>query len=167
MTILFLTKISLAYEFLHEYFFSFGLFLQIFFIVILILPFHCFYLQFRKGVWITFIRNFMPFGKNGVKFRDFMFGDILTSLTRPFTSLVMSMCLITCKECRIENTTLDCSRKTLVCLIVMLSPFVIRFFQCLNRLYYTRMPWPHLANAIKYSFGFSNIYFSWLFDNGK
>ena len=141
--------------------------MQVFFFVFLIFPFHCFYLQFRKGVWVTFIRNFVPFGKSGVRFRDFMFGDILTSLTKPFTSLVMSLCLITCKKCRNENITDVCNRKTITCLIIMLTPFVIRFFQCLNRLYYTKMPWPHLANAIKYCFGFSNIFLCWLCDLGN
>ncbi len=164
---LYLTKISLGFEFLHKHFYVFGLILQVFFFVFLIFPFHCFYLQFRKGIWITFLRNFLPFGKNGVRFRDFMFGDILTSLSKPFATLVMSLCLITCKECKEENITNNCNRKTITCLILMLTPFIIRFFQCLNRLYYTRMPWPHLANAIKYCFGFSNIFFSWLCDVGK
>lgn len=158
---------SLNFDFLHEYYFVFGLILQFFFLIFMIFPFHCFYLQFRRGIWITFVRNFLPFGKNGVRFTDFMFGDVLTSLTKPFTSLVMSFCLITCRECRINNIVLECNRKSTICVIIMLMPFVIRFFQCLNRFYYTRLLWPHFANAIKYCFGFSNILFGWLYDNSK
>jgi hypothetical protein len=103
-------------------------------------------------------------GRSGVRFRDFMFGDILTSLTRPFQSMCMATCLLMCAECRDQNVNSDgCNRNSVIAFILMLLPFIIRFFQCLNRYYYTKMPWPHIGNAIKYIGGMLNTIFSWLF----
>jgi xenotropic and polytropic retrovirus receptor 1 len=130
-------------------------------------PFHCFYYEFRKSTIITLIRNIFPIGKNGVRFRDFMFGDILTSLTRPFSSIALAMCLFSCQECRLENTRLNCDRKSVAALVLILSPFIIRLFQCLNRFYYTKMAWPHLGNALKYCGGITYNLFSWIYSRNK
>ena len=94
------------------------------------------------------IKNFLPIGAHGVKFRDFIFGDILTSLVKPFTSFYISMCLLTCIRCRENNTRGDCSRADIKTLIIVLCPYTIRFFQCLNKWYYTGLTWLHAANAI-------------------
>jgi hypothetical protein len=107
----------------------------------------------------------MPVGRHGVRFRDFMFGDILTSLTRPMATLVLSFCIFTCDECRFKNIRGECNRNGVLALVVMLLPFIIRFFQCLNRYYYTRMAWPHIGNTIKYVGGMANQVFSWLYSN--
>lgn len=107
------------------------------------------------------IKNIFPLGKNGVKFRDFMFGDILTSMTRPFASLCLALCLLSCSVCRMENVRLNCDRNMESAFIMMLLPFIIRFFQCLNRFYYTKMAWPHLGNALKYIGGMANTIMSW------
>lgn len=144
----------------------FPLILTIFFLIFLIFPFHCFYLRFRSGIWITLIRNIFPIGKTGVKFLDFIFGDFLTSLTKPLASLALTFCLLSCAECKEENRAFNCNRKSVSILIVMLSPYVIRFFQCLNKLIYTKQK-HHGHNMLKYCFGFANVLFGWLYDNGK
>ena len=104
-------------------------------------------------------------GKNGVKFRDFLFGDVLTSLTRPFQNIVLSICLITCENCRDNNVRDTCSRNMLAALIVSLIPFVMRFFQCINKYYYTRQAWPHLVNILKSFFLITNTVTTWLYGN--
>ena len=126
-------------------------------------PFHCFYYRFRKSVMITLIRNIFPVGKGGVRFRDFMFGDVLTSLTRPFASMCISFCLFFCQECRESNIRSNCNRNSITALCFILAPFIIRFFQCLNRYYYTKAAWPHLANALKYCGGLTYNTIAWLF----
>ena len=96
------------------------------------------YYSFRRGVIQTLIRNFFPIGKNTVRFKDFVFGDILTSLNKPFASLILSYCLLACDECRKENKRIkECNRNTISALIVLFYPFLIRFTQCINRYYYT------------------------------
>ena len=91
-----------------------------------------------------------------------MFGDVLTSLTRPFQSLYFTICFSTCITC-IENLDYSktCRKDDLTPLLLTLMPYIIRFFQCLNRYYYTKMAWPHLANALKYLGGMINSFFRW------
>ena len=165
LLIFFLFKLSLDFEFIHEQFYFLPLFLTIFLLIFLIFPFHVFYLRFRSGIWIILIRNLFPIGRHGVKFKDFIFGDILTSLTKPFASMILSFCLLSCNECKSDNKPYHCDRKSLTCLIIMMVPFIFRFFQCLNRLYYTKQKF-HGANMAKYCFGLANIYFGWLHDIG-
>ncbi len=88
-------------------------------------------------------------------------------MTRPFQNLTLSICLITCDTCRNLNQREYCTRNLIPGYIVALIPFVMRFFQCLNKYYYTRMAWPHLANALKYSGGITNVTIGWLYATGK
>ena len=86
------------------------------------------YYRFRKGIINVLIRNFFPIGKNAVRFRDFMFGDILTSLNKPFASLVLGYCLMSCIDCQsLNKRSAECTRETIPCLIVLFYPFFIRF----------------------------------------
>ena len=94
-----------------------------------------------------------------------MFGDVLTSLTRPFQNLYLTICYSFCLDCvqRMDYTGY-CSKSDITPLILTLLPYIIRFFQCLNRYYYTRNAWPHLANALKYLGGITNSFFLWDID---
>jgi hypothetical protein len=161
--LLILTKYSLSFNPLQGSFFVFPLIVICTYVLFLFWPFHCFYNQFRKSIILTFLKNLLPVGKTGVRFRDFMFGDILTSLTRPFATLTLAFCLFKCGPCRSYNERNTCDRNSILAFIFMLAPFVIRFFQCINRYYYTKMAWPHIANAIKYCGGISNVTISWLY----
>lgn len=136
-------------------------------IIFFVIPFHFFYFSFRIAVLKTMLNNFFPIGKQGVKFRDFVFGDVLTSLTRPFNSLTLCICLIGCGTCFENNERGDCKRSNIGGLIANMFPFVIRFFQCLNRYYYTKMAWPHLANALKYTCGMINAFISWQYSTNR
>ena len=136
-------------------------------VVLLFLPFHILYLSFRKGIIIVLIRNLFPFGKNVVRFKDFVFGDILTSLSDPFKNLLLGYCLMTCRECLINNSRGPCNKNTIPCLIISIYPQFIRWTQCINKLYYTRLLWPHLGNFIKYSFGIGNGLIGFFYDRKK
>ena len=123
------------------------------------------YYYFRKALISTMIKNFIPIGANGVRFKDFIVGDIFTSMVRPFTSLTISFCILSCKVCLEENKRDVCTRNDNLALVISLLPYVLRFFQCLNRWYYTKMTWPHGFNALKYIGGFINTYCGWLYAN--
>ena len=125
-------------------------------VVILFLPFHIIYLSFRKGLLLVLIRNLFPFGKNTVRFKDFVFGDILTSLSDPFKNLLLGYCIMVCRDCYLNNSRGSCNRDTIPCLIISVYPQFIRWTQCINKLYYTRLLWPHLGNFFKYSCGIAN-----------
>ena len=115
-------------------------------VTILFLPFHILYLSFRKGLLLVLIRNLFPFGKNTVRFKDFVFGDILTSLSDPFKNLLLGYCIMVCRDCFVNNSRGSCNRDTIPCLIISAYPQFIRWTQCINKLYYTRLLWPHLGN---------------------
>ena len=168
MFTLLLMKLTLDFDFFGGYFAFFALILNTLFIIFLFLPFHFMYYIFRKGIINVLIRNIFPIGKNTVRFKDFLFGDILTSLNKPFTSLLLSFCLLSCIDCQANNQRpSNCNRDTIPCFIILLYPFFIRFTQCINRLYYTRQKWPHLGNTIKYIGGLLNTIFSWLYSTKK
>ncbi len=150
----------------HKYF-IFSLILILFITFYILWPFHCFYFTFRKALIITLLKNIFPIGSQSVRFRDFIFGDTLTSLTRPLSSLVLSICLLGCQSCREENKMGICNRNILPAFIITLLPYIFRFNQCLNRWYYTRMKWPHMFNAIKYASGIANTAMSWCYAMNK
>ena len=168
MICLVLTKLTLCFGFFSSQYSLFSLIINCSLILFLFFPFHCMYYSFRRGVIITLIRNFFPIGKNTVRFKDFLFGDILTSLNKPFASLILSYCLISCEKCGKNNIRInECNRNTIPAFIVLFYPFVIRFTQCINRYYYTREAWPHLGNTLKYIGGLLNTIFSWLYAINK
>ena len=165
---LLLMKLALNFEFFGGEYALFALILNGLLIVFLFFPFHIMYYSFRKGIIKVLIRNFFPIGKNTVRFKDFLFGDILTSLNKPFASLLLGYCLSSCVDCEVLNKrSSDCNRETISCLIVLFYPFFIRFTQCINRLYFTRQKWPHLGNTFKYVGGLSNAICSWLYSRFK
>jgi hypothetical protein len=161
--LLVLTRYALSFDEFGGKFFVFPLIVICFYVIFFFWPFHMFYHEFRKSIILTMLKNLFPVGKAGVRFRDFMFGDILTSLTRPFATLTLSFCLFMCEHCRTLNERRKCNRNGELAYVLMLTPFVIRFFQCLNRYYYTKMAWPHIANAVKYIGGMANVTISWLY----
>jgi len=136
-------------------------------VVILFLPFHIIYLSFRKGLLLVLIRNLFPFGKNTVRFKDFVFGDILTSLSDPFKNLLLGYCIMVCRDCYLNNSRGSCNRDTIPCLIISVYPQFIRWTQCINKLYYTRLLWPHLGNFFKYSCGIGNTLMGYFYTKKK
>ena len=168
LILIILAKLTINFKFFGSEYSLFSLILNCLLIVFFFFPFHCMYYSFRQGIIVTLIRNLFPFGKNTVRFRDFLFGDILTSLNKPFTSLLLSFCLLSCRTCRAENIRIsDCNRDTIPCFIILLYPFFIRLTQCINRYYYTRMAWPHLGNTVKYIGGLLNVIFTWVYGKDK
>jgi len=158
-------KLALKFGLFGGEFTLFPLIMNTILVVILFLPFHVIYLSFRKGLIIVLIRNLLPFGKNTVRFKDFVFGDILTSLSDPFKNLLLGYCLMTCRNCYLNNSRCSCNRDTIPCLIISAYPQFIRWTQCINKIYYTRQLWPHLGNFFKYSSGIANILMAYFYTN--
>ena len=89
-----LMKMAMKFNLFGGEYTLFPLIMNTLLVVILFLPFHIIYLSFRKGLLLVLIRNLFPFGKNTVRFKDFVFGDILTSLSDPFKNLLLGYCLM-------------------------------------------------------------------------
>ena len=92
-----------------------------------------------------------------------MFGDVMTSLTIPFQNLYLTLCYSFCFSCiaKLDNLSKECSKNDITPLLFTLLPYSIRFIQCINRYYFTRNAWPHLANALKYVGGITISFFLW------
>ena len=167
MILFLMMKLSLKFGIFGGEYTLFPLIMNTMLVVILFIPFHILYLSFRKGILIVLIRNLFPFGKNTVRFKDFVFGDILTSLSDPFKNLLLGYCLMVCRECYLNNSRGPCNKDTIPCLIISIYPQFIRWTQCINKLYYTRLLWPHLGNFFKYSTGIGNTLMGYFYTKKK
>ena len=167
MVLFLMMKLSLKFGIFGGEFTLFPLIMNTILVVVLFIPFHILYLSFRKGILIVLIRNIFPFGKNTVRFKDFVFGDILTSLSDPFKNLLLGYCLMVCRECYLNNSRGPCNKDTIPCLIISIYPQFIRWTQCINKLYYTRLLWPHLGNFFKYSTGIGNTLMGYFYTKKK
>ena len=167
MILFLMMKLALKFGLFGGEYTLFPLIMNTILVIILFLPFHILYLSFRKGLLLVLIRNLFPFGKNTVRFKDFVFGDILTSLSDPFKNLLLGYCLMVCRECFENNSRGNCNKDTIPCLIISVYPQFIRWTQCINKLYYTRLLWPHLGNFFKYSTGIANTLISYFYTKKK
>ena len=156
MILFLLTKLALKFNLLGGEYTLFPLIMNAVLVVILFLPFHALYLSLRKGIITTLIRNMFPFGKNVVRFKDFTLGNILCSLADPFKNLFMGYCLMVCRDCYLGNKRGSCNRDTIPCMLVGIYPTFIRWTQCMNKFYYTRLIWPHFFGFLKVTFAMAN-----------
>jgi hypothetical protein len=167
MLLFLMMKLALKFGLFGGEYTLFPLLMNTFLVIILFLPFHILYLSFRKGILMVLIRNIFPLGKNTVRFKDFVFGDILTSLSDPFKNLLLGYCLMLCQECYVNNSRGPCNKDTIPCLIISVYPQFIRWTQCINKLYYTRLLWPHLGNFFKYTTGIGNTLIGYFYTKKK
>lgn len=152
---------SLCFEMFNGKFFIFPSLLLIFLLSFFLWPFHCFYFSFRKGLLRNLAKIFFPFGKHGVRYRDFVLTNMISTLSRPLSSLTLSVCLISCVRCREDNVRDDCNRKSILALILQITPYLLRFLQCQNRLYYTKLYMRNGTNSLKFACAATNVFLSW------
>ena len=156
-------QITYNYELFGNNFYIFPLITIIFFFVFLLNPFKIFSYKLRKGLILNFFKILFPFGKKSVLFKDFIYCDSLCSLTMPFCSLAITICMLLNKDCKTTNFRPEnCNRDMKACFIITLYPFCIRVIQVINRLYYSLKFWPHLINIFKYISTIIFILFAYL-----
>ena len=160
-------KLSLKFGLFGGEYTLYPLLINLSFIIFLFLPFHVLYLHYRKGLIKVMIKLIFPIGKNGVRFKDSLLGDILISLSEPFKNLILGYCLMVCNECYLNNSRGPCTRETIPCWIIWVYPQFIRLTQNINRLYFTRLYWPYLGNVIKYSIRFTNNSLGFFYERDK
>ncbi len=126
----------------------FALVLLSVFMILTIQPFNCLYKKFRMEFLYSLLQNLIsPFGY--VRFKDFFLGDIMTSMVKPLIDMYFIQCFITSGAWKDPMITDTCLPSNDAVLFVSYLPFHIRFFQCINRYYYTRQ-FNHILNAGKY-----------------
>jgi hypothetical protein len=162
-------RISLTYFYstFHSKFYVFAVVILGIMIIFYFWPLPSLFFNFRICILKTLYRNFFPIGEKAVKFRDFIFADILTSILKPIATMTLSFCLFYCPSCRGTNSRLNCSRYSHATFILQMVPFMIRWSQSINKFYYTKMPFPHLANSFKYFLGVMMVFSQYMWWLGK
>jgi hypothetical protein len=124
------------------------------FILYLLAPFKFwFYFYSRTCIIATFMKGFFPFGKEGVKFRDFILADVVTSFMRPIASGIYSICLLYNNNYLLSGIESHCQRTNPVTYSINSILYLVRMFQMCNRYHYTKLAFPHIANIVKYFIG--------------
>ena len=167
MFLFLMMKLSLKFGLFGGQYTLFPLLMNLSLVVLLFLPFHVIFLNFRKGLIKVMIRTIFPIGKNSVRFKDSLFGDILISLAEPFKTLLLGYCLMVCKDCYLNNSRGNCNKETIPCWIISAYPQFVRFTQSCNRLYYTKICWPHIGNFFKYLIRFINTSLGFFYERDK
>ena len=160
-------KLALKFQLFGSEYTLFPLLMNTSLVVILFLPFHVLYLNFRKGLIKVIICTIFPLRKSSVRFKHSLFGDILISLAEPFKNLLLGYCLMVCRECYLTNTRGHCNKETIPCWLISVYPQFVRLTQSLNRLYYTKICWPHIGNCIKYAIRFVNTSLGFFYERDK
>ena len=145
----------------------FPLLMNLSLVVILLLPFNIINYNFRKGLVKVLIRCLFPIGKNTVRFKDFILGDILITLAEPFKTLILGYCLMICSECYLSNTRGPCNKESIPCWIISVYPQFIRFTQCINKFYFSRLLWPNFGNVVKYFIRIINTSMGFFYERDK
>lgn len=167
MFLFLMMKLSLKFGLFGGEYTLFPLLMNTLLVFFLFLPFHVLYLNFRKGLIKVIIRNIFPIGKNAVRFKDSLFGDVCISLSEPFKNLLLGYCLMVCSECYLNNSRGHCSKETIPCWIISVYPQFIRFTQNVNRFYYTRIWFPQFGNVVKYFIRFINTSLGFFYERDK
>ena len=145
----------------------FPLLMNLSLVILLLLPFQIIYFNSRKGLVRVIIGCLFPIGKNTVRFKHFIFGDVLITLADPFKNLILGYCLMVCTECYLFNTRGPCNRESIPCWIISVYPQFIRFTQCINKFYYSRLCWPHFGNVVKYFIRIINTSMGFFYERDK
>ena len=162
-----MTKLSLKFGLFGGEYTLFPLLMNLSLVIIFFLPFSILYLNARKGLIKVLFNVFFPIGKNSVKFKESMLGDVFISLSEPFKNLLLGYCLMVCHECYLNNSRGPCNKESIPCWIISVYPQFIRITQNINRLYYTNICWPHAGNLIKYCIRFINTSLGFFYERDK
>ncbi|KAK6131177.1 hypothetical protein DH2020_035081 [Rehmannia glutinosa] len=117
----------------------------------LIFPFDIFHLSSRYFLLRTIWRIVFPI--QAITFADFFLADIFTSMSKVFSDLERSVCRMVHRQvATIAWFEADsvCGSHSIAIPIVLVLPYIFRFFQCLRQYKDTREK-TALLNALKYS----------------
>ncbi|XP_022763974.1 SPX and EXS domain-containing protein 5-like isoform X2 [Durio zibethinus] len=129
-------------------------------VMILIFPFDIFYFSSRYYLLRTLWRIIIPL--QAITFSDFFLADILTSMAKVFSDLERSICRMVHRQvATIAWFEADsvCGSHSIAIPLVLVLPYLFRFFQCLRQ-YKDTSERSTLLNALKYSTAVPVIFLS-------
>ncbi|KAI8011944.1 SPX and EXS domain-containing protein 1 [Camellia lanceoleosa] len=127
---------------------------------LLLFPFDIFYLSSRYFLLRTLWRIVFPL--QAISFADFFLADILTSMAKVFSDLERSVCRMVHQQvATIAWFEADsvCGSHSVAIPVVLVLPYLFRFFQCLRQ-YKDTGEKTTLLNALKYSTAIPVIFVS-------
>lgn len=165
--VLFVYAIALCYyyeEFKNK-FYIFSVVIFCIYFTFFFWPFRGLFRNIRICLLITLVKAMLPFTSKGVKFKDFLLADIMTSFIDPLENLAAAFCLFYCAPCREENIKLGCQRNFFVP-VATTFPIILRIMQCSNKIYYRTGTKIQIINLFKYiTFGVF-IIIHWAYPKG-
>lgn len=135
-------------------------FLYAILLIILLSPFDMFYLSSRFYFLRTMLRILLPL--QAITFPDFFLADIFTSMSKVFSDLERSVCrMVNRQVATIAWFEADsiCGSHSVAIPLVLVLPYLCRFFQCLRQYKDTKEK-SCLLNALKYSTAVPVIFLS-------
>ncbi|XBI01713.1 hypothetical protein VPH35_130422 [Triticum aestivum] len=129
-------------------------------LIVLLSPFDMFYLSSRFYFLRTMLRIILPL--QAITFPDFFLADIFTSMSKVFSDLERSVCrMVNRQVATIAWFEADsiCGSHSIAIPLVLVLPYLCRFFQCLRQYKDTKEK-SCLLNALKYSTAFPVIFLS-------
>ncbi|KAL6623493.1 hypothetical protein ACP70R_033372 [Stipagrostis hirtigluma subsp. patula] len=129
-------------------------------LIILLSPFDMFYLSSRFYFLRTVWRIILPL--QAITFPDFFLADIFTSMSKVFSDLERSVCrMVNRQVATIAWFEADsiCGSHSIAIPLVLVFPYLCRFFQCLRQYKDTKEK-TCLLNALKYSTAVPVIFLS-------
>ncbi|WOL07693.1 hypothetical protein Cni_G16440 [Canna indica] len=129
-------------------------------LMVLIFPFEIFYLPSRYYLLRTVWRIILPL--QAITFSDFFVADIMTSMSKVFSDLERSVCrMVNRQVATIAWFEADsvCGSHSVAIPVVLVFPYVCRFFQCLRQ-YKDTKERTCLFNALKYATAVPVIFLS-------
>ncbi|XP_020587548.1 SPX and EXS domain-containing protein 5-like isoform X2 [Phalaenopsis equestris] len=130
------------------------------FVMAFIFPFDIFYLSSRYYFIRTLWRIILPL--QAISFADFFLADILTSMSKVLSDLERSVCrMVNHQVATIAWFEADsiCGSHSIAIPLVLVFPYLCRFFQCLRQ-YMDTKERSSLLNALKYSTAVPVIFLS-------
>ncbi|KAI0510724.1 hypothetical protein KFK09_011333 [Dendrobium nobile] len=130
------------------------------FVMVLIFPFDIFYLSSRFYFLRTLWRIILPL--QAISFADFFLADILTSMSKVLSDLERSICrMVNHQVATIAWFEADsiCGSHSIAIPLVLVFPYLCRFFQCLRQFRDTKER-SSLLNALKYSTAIPVVFLS-------
>jgi hypothetical protein len=72
-----------------------------------------------------------------------------------------------CSECYLSNIRGPCNKESIPCWIISVYPQFIRFTQCINKFYFSRLLWPNFGNVVKYFIRIINTSMGFFYERDK
>jgi hypothetical protein len=156
-------SLSYFYESMHSKLYLFSVIILALFFIFIFWPLCGVLRKIRICLLIVVVKCLCPFTKRGVKFKDFLFADILTSFGTALRNLTAAICILYCDKCIEGGLTNNYCHKNYAIPFFIVFPVLIRIMQCFNMIYYGQKRHIEIVNILKYSIHATELILGWCY----